>query len=74
MALRIREKGSSFVATLKQPSKEGLLETHDVLTEKEATQWFNNEVYLKENIERQLNHLNIDQSDIKYKGKLTTYR
>lgn len=74
MALRVREKGSKYVATLKQPSHEGLLETHDSLTAEEAKSWFNNHVNLKENIKSQLSHLNIDESHIKFMGSLTTFR
>ncbi|KUP07535.1 hypothetical protein Q75_04695 [Bacillus coahuilensis p1.1.43] len=35
-ALRIRKKGHDFILTLKQPLEEGLLETHQVLSENEA--------------------------------------
>ncbi|MGP4074075.1 CYTH domain-containing protein [Piscibacillus sp. B03] len=74
MALRIREKGSQYIATLKQPSHEGLLETHDLLTKDEADKWFNNQVELKDHIREQIKHLNIHDKDIKYMGSLITYR
>ncbi|TFB15047.1 CYTH domain-containing protein [Filobacillus milosensis] len=73
-ALRIRKKNDQYIATLKQPRDEGLLETHDQLTDDEANQWFDNQVILKENIQKQLSPLNIDLDQINYKGELTTYR
>ncbi|WP_019240516.1 MULTISPECIES: CYTH domain-containing protein [Bacillus] len=42
-ALRIREKNHSFTLTLKQPHNEGLLETHEELTEAEAQSIISND-------------------------------
>src|SRR5699024_2293642 len=38
-ALRIREKDGHYRLTLKEPHPDGLLETHDPLTEAEAMNW-----------------------------------
>ncbi|PKR78353.1 adenylate cyclase [Halalkalibacillus sediminis] len=73
-ALRIRKKDHKYVATLKQPRGDGLLETHDRLSEKEADSWFNNQIVLKENIKKQLSELNVPIHKIKYKGALVTHR
>src|SRR5690625_3099304 len=40
-ALRIREKNNKYTLTLKQPHEEGILETHDQLTEEEYNHWIN---------------------------------
>ncbi|RPF52116.1 CYTH domain-containing protein [Aquisalibacillus elongatus] len=73
-ALRVRKKGNQYVATLKQPQSEGLLETHDPLTEDEAQNWFNHQVALKDNIKHQLQQMNIAEDHINYKGFLKTDR
>jgi uncharacterized protein YjbK len=36
-ALRIRRKGDTYTLTLKQPAEEGLLETHQIVSEEEFT-------------------------------------
>lgn len=73
-ALRIREKTDAYVATLKQPVENGLLETHDTLTKEQFKAWCQDEITLGENIRQQLNTLGIKEADIRYKGQLTTYR
>ncbi|NIK13218.1 CYTH domain-containing protein [Alkalibacillus almallahensis] len=73
-ALRIREKTDAYVATLKQPVENGLLETHDTLTEEQFKAWCQDEITLGDNIRQQLNTIGIEETDIRYKGQLTTYR
>ncbi|MET3683366.1 uncharacterized protein YjbK [Alkalibacillus flavidus] len=73
-ALRIREKANAYIATLKQPAENGLLETHDTLNDESFQSWCRNEISLGENIQRQLDALGIKASDLRHKGQLTTYR
>ncbi|GEL77146.1 CYTH domain-containing protein [Tenuibacillus multivorans] len=73
-ALRIREKNHNYIATLKQPHEDGLLETHDALTHEEAYKWFHDNVQIKENILTHLKQMKIDVNQIHFKGSLTTHR
>lgn len=73
-ALRIRKKGDTWTATLKEPHVDGLLETHDTLTEEEAYQWMNEQPTTAPNIEKQLASLGIPFNNLKFKGALTTER
>lgn len=73
-ALRIRKKKDTWTATLKEPHPEGLLETHDTLTEEEAQEWMNNEPAPAPNIKERLANLGIVFSSIQFKGALTTER
>ncbi|MDL4842935.1 CYTH domain-containing protein [Aquibacillus rhizosphaerae] len=73
-ALRIREKNHLFQLTLKEPHPEGLLETHDTLSEAEAHSWFNNDIIPKPHVAKQLNQLGVDFADLHYGGKLSTHR
>src|SRR5699024_6280641 len=47
-ALRIREKDGNYQLTLKEPHVNGLLETHDMLTESEAMDWLQGKGSFKE--------------------------
>ena|GEM_PF-3897939 len=60
--------------TLKEPHPQGLIETHDLLTEQEAASWLQDEIIPKENVANQLAHLNIAPSALRYYGQLTTAR
>ncbi|MEI3597523.1 MULTISPECIES: CYTH domain-containing protein [unclassified Oceanobacillus] len=73
-ALRIREKNGEFTLTLKEPFGDGLLETHDKLTQKEAASWLNGKPVAKANIGKRLEQLGIEFRDLKYFGDLTTER
>ncbi|MGV2621830.1 UNVERIFIED_CONTAM: CYTH domain-containing protein [Halobacillus marinus] len=73
-ALRIRKKNGSWTMTLKEPHKDGLLETHAPLTEEQANLWIQNKGPKKADISRQLEGLGIDQDRLHYLGSLTTRR
>jgi|SRR5690625_359228 len=73
-ALRIREKNGSYQLTLKEPHPEGLLETHDLLTEKEAFSWLHGNIIEKKHVIKQLKNLDIPYENLLYFGKLTTER
>ncbi|MYL50140.1 CYTH domain-containing protein [Halobacillus litoralis] len=73
-ALRIRQKSGQWTLTLKQPHAEGLLETHDSLTEEEANLWIQNKMTEKPHVSRQLDDLGISFKDLHYLGSLTTRR
>jgi uncharacterized protein YjbK len=73
-ALRIRKKNDQWVLTLKQPHEEGLLETHDSLTEEEANLWIQNKMLEKPHTKKQLHELGISVDELNYLGSLTTRR
>jgi len=73
-ALRIREKNGQYQSTLKQPQGEGLLETHDYLTEQEANSWLQGYITLGPEISKQLQDLGISATDLTYGGALETIR
>lgn len=73
-ALRIREKAGRFVLTLKEPHPDGLLETHDSLTDNEADSWINGAFIQKDHVGKQLELLGIKLNDLVYYGKLETKR
>lgn len=73
-ALRIREKNGQYQSTLKQPQGEGLLETHDFLTEQEANSWLQGYITLGPEISKQLQDLDISATDLTYGGALETIR
>lgn len=73
-ALRIREKNGAYILTLKEPHKEGILETHDELTKEECAAWLNNAPIVKPHTHQQLAALGIQEKDISYFGFLKTER
>lgn len=73
-ALRIREKNGKYQSTLKQPQGEGLLETHDYLTEQEASFWLQGHITLGPEISKQLQELGISTAELTYGGSLETIR
>ncbi|WP_173916933.1 CYTH domain-containing protein [Halobacillus sp. Marseille-Q1614] len=73
-ALRIRRKKETWTLTLKQPHSEGLLETHDSLTEEEVNQWIIGRPTQAEHVGPQLEELGISYEDLNYMGSLTTRR
>lgn len=73
-ALRIREKNSNWMLTLKEPYQEGLIETHQTLTEKEAKHWIAGSPTSAPDIEKRLQLFDISCSELKFGGKLKTNR
>ncbi|MBN6205002.1 CYTH domain-containing protein [Ralstonia pickettii] len=73
-ALRIREKNDKYVLTLKEPHPEGLLETHDLLTAREANAWLTGKPVAKEHTAKQLKRLQIVLEDLRLFGSLWTER
>ncbi|QHE51471.1 CYTH domain-containing protein [Pontibacillus sp. HMF3514] len=73
-ALRIRKKKDSWTATLKEPHVDGLLETHDTLTEEEVRAWMNDAPSPAPNIELRLQNMGLSFSDVQFKGALITER
>ena len=73
-ALRIREKDGAYTLTLKQPHPEGILETHDDLSQEELQQWLKGNAVSKPNISRQLATMDITENDFIYFGALETSR
>lgn len=73
-ALRIRYKKQTYTLTLKQPLQEGLLETHQQLSEKEALDMLNGGQLVAGDIYTIIENLNIDPAEIKYLGTLETKR
>ena len=73
-ALRIREKGSKFEMTLKQPALQGLLETNQMLTTGQAEEALSSgrlpEGEVKDAVVRLIN----DTESLQYFGSLTTVR
>ncbi|MFC5712487.1 CYTH domain-containing protein [Thalassorhabdus alkalitolerans] len=75
-ALRIREKNNQWMLTLKEPHKDELLETNQLLTEKEAERAIQTGHIPKGEVEKQLK-ISLSLTDIKKVnnlGTLTTYR
>jgi uncharacterized protein YjbK len=73
-ALRIRKKGLSYTLTLKEPHREGILETHDILTEHEFNGWIANQMSPKQHTAHQLSKMGIDVKKLIYYGSLQTDR
>lgn len=73
-ALRIREKDTAFILTLKQAQADGILETHEKLTKAEFVAFLQNKIGYKDHVGKQLKELGIEMSDLQYYGSLTTYR
>ncbi|QKY68617.1 CYTH domain-containing protein [Lentibacillus sp. CBA3610] len=73
-ALRIREKNGTYTLTLKEPYPSGLLETHDTLTEQEATAWINGDVLHEKDAAKRIADKGISPDNLIYFGSLTTER
>lgn len=73
-ALRIREKEGVYQLTLKEPHKDGLLETHDSLTKQEARDWIQGNIIAKTHTTKQLKNKAISTQSLHYYGSLTTKR
>ena len=73
-ALRIRTKEGAHTLTLKQPVKDGLLETHQKVTEKQAISMLNGGPLIEGEINNIINFFDIDVSRVQYFGSLKTSR
>ncbi|CAG9622832.1 CYTH domain-containing protein [Sutcliffiella rhizosphaerae] len=74
-ALRVRIKGDNYTLTLKQPADEGLLETHQVISEEEYSLLKNKTGLINGKIHTILtNELGVSPAHIEYVGSLTTNR
>lgn len=73
-ALRIRKKQELYELTLKQPHKDGLLETNKILTIQESKAIFETGVIKDKQIINLLAQMNIPSHNIQYFGSLTTIR
>ncbi|MBM7622013.1 uncharacterized protein YjbK [Bacillus tianshenii] len=75
-ALRIRKKGNTYTLTLKQPANEGLLETHQSITEDEKAGMFDEGLGLIPGVIADIlkDELGIEASNIRYFGSLKTNR
>ncbi|EIJ81836.1 adenylate cyclase [Bacillus methanolicus PB1] len=73
-ALRIREKDGFFELTLKQPAKEGLLETNQKINSVEAEKMLHHLIFPEGTIKTIFQDLNINILELEYLGSLTTFR
>lgn len=73
-ALRIREKGSLYEMTLKQPAEQGLLETNQWLTAGQAENVLATGTLLDGEVKDAVKRMIRDAGDIQYFGSLTTER
>ncbi len=73
-ALRIREKNGQYVLTLKEPQGEGLLETHETLSEEEAHQLIDNQGTIKPAIATRIKALGVSVDALAFGGTLETNR
>ncbi|MCA1031084.1 CYTH domain-containing protein [Bacillus timonensis] len=73
-ALRIRLKGNTYTLTLKQPIKDGLLETHQTLSNSQAESMLTGGELIDGQIKNILLTLNIETKEITYFGSLKTNR
>jgi uncharacterized protein YjbK len=73
-ALRIREKNNQYTLTLKQPYNDGLLESHEKLSEEEANEIIYQNKPISGEIANIINEKGIKPSKLFFLGSLTTYR
>ncbi|OCA84543.1 CYTH domain-containing protein [Bacillus sp. FJAT-27225] len=73
-ALRIREKGGSYILTLKQPYGDGLLETDQRLTLEEATDAIQGGCLPAGEVKHEVEKLGIQFNGLAYFGTLETSR
>lgn len=73
-ALRIREKGSQFEMTLKQPAQQGLLETNQMLTSRQAEVALSSGKLPEGEVKDAVVKLIKDIEPLQYFGSLTTLR
>ena len=73
-ALRIREKNRKYELTLKQPYKEGLLETNELLSAQEAEQALSDNILPNGTIRKLIEEMGIPFAQLEYFGSLVTKR
>lgn len=73
-ALRIREKGTQFEMTLKQPAKQGLLETNQLLSAEQAENMLNSGKIVDGEVKDIITKMVEDADTLQYFGSLTTNR
>ncbi|MED4229735.1 CYTH domain-containing protein [Priestia megaterium] len=73
-ALRIRSKKDKSVLTLKQPHQEGLLETHEALTNEQAKELRDGSAKIPSTIQQLITDLQVDSHALTYFGTLRTSR
>lgn len=75
-ALRIRKKQDKYIFTLKQPHEQGLLETHQLLTEDQAFTFLNSDAIkmVDGNVKDAIALMGINPDDLQYLGVLKTDR
>ena len=73
-ALRIREKGTQFEMTLKQPAEQGLLETNQSLDREQAENILKSGNFLDGEVKDAINNMIEDADSLEYFGSLTTDR
>jgi len=73
-ALRIRMKSGTYTLTLKQPHREGLLETHQPLTKEEAFSLIEGKSFITGAIAEIVKNLNVRPEEIRCFGTLRTKR
>ncbi|MEH6841333.1 CYTH domain-containing protein [Priestia megaterium] len=73
-ALRIRSKKDKSVLTLKQPHQEGLLETHEALTNEQAKELLDGSAKIPSTIQQLITDLQVDSHTLTYFGTLRTSR
>ncbi|MCM3004879.1 CYTH domain-containing protein [Priestia koreensis] len=73
-ALRIRQKKGTYTLTLKQPVKDGLLETHEPLSKEQAENILENPLHIFGQIVTILADMNISTSSLLHFGTLATNR
>jgi uncharacterized protein YjbK len=73
-ALRVREKGSQFEMTLKQPADQGLLETTQLLDAAEAEEILSTGKLLDGEVKEAVCNMIDDADELQYFGSLTTER
>ncbi|WP_430236695.1 CYTH domain-containing protein [Neobacillus sp. SM06] len=73
-ALRIREKNGQYELTLKQPYKEGLLETNELLSVQEAQQAISRNILPSGTVQQLIEKMGIPFSILEYFGSLVTKR
>ncbi|WP_096199065.1 CYTH domain-containing protein [Bacillus sp. FJAT-45350] len=73
-ALRIRDKNDSSTLTLKQPHKDGLLETHQTLSKDERQNALDTGVLPEGEVINQLENLEVEYTHLQLLGTLSTSR
>src|SRR5699024_1700925 len=73
-ALRIREKNGRYTLTLKEPHPDGILETHDSMTQADVELWLQGRPVPQTNVTKQLKNLGVSEHSLRAYGALKTER